>query len=505
MSYTRLVIRSTVLFVVLTTLGSGALYLWRLLLAHELTPTDMGLFFAVFGFISLVGGIREFGTTSAAVKYVTEYLTTKRYRDMREMVWWMFIWQLSIFLIAAAGVLLFSNLLVKDYFKDPRSFALMMWLLLLSLITVIETVFFTIFQGFKATKEFSMMGFLRGVFALTFTYLFLKLGWGVLAPAVGYVVALVLVMAICGWWVWRLHPSFFTEFPRLRWKMFRTLARFAIPVTIGLIGTWAFSYVDTVVLTYFRSLEEVGLYAVAFSLVMVMRQLPKALSVIVFPVSVELFTLRDARLAEGIRKLHKYLMVGTLPLGLGLIAYGHVVLHLLFPASYIDALDILRLLTVAFVLYAVVAVNSSILLGLGKPRAYSLVMIVGAIINVAFDIILAPHYGLWGIGVANILCQIAMLTLSTVSLHGVLKNTTPWRAWIKTAIAGALFVVVVQVTKQIVLFTNVYLQVAFSLGMACVVYGAVILLLRVVDYKEVLHIARVTLMRAPAAAPKEVP
>lgn len=505
MSYTRLVIRSAIIFMVLTTLGSIALYVWRLLLAHELSPTEMGLFFAVFGFISLVGGIREFGTTSAAVKYVTEYRTKKRFREMREMVWWMFVWQLAIFLIAAVGVIIFSNWLVNDYFRDARSFPLMLWLLVLALITVVETFFFTVFQGFKATKEFSMMGFLRGAFALIFTFLFLRMGWGVLAPAVGYVVALGLVMLVSCWYLWRLHPQFFTEFPRLRWRNFRTLARFAIPVTVGLMGTWAISYVDTVVITYFRTLEEVGLYAVAFSLVMVMRQLPKALSIIVFPVSVELYTLRDARLTEGIRKLQKYLLVATLPLGLGLIAYGHVALNILFPGSYIAALDILRLLTIAFVLFAIVAVNSSILLGLGKPRAYSLVMVVGAIVNVAFDVILAPTYGLWGIGIANILCQIAMLTVSAVSLHGVLKDTTPWRAWLKTAAAGALFVVVVQVSKGLALFSNVYLQVGFSLGAACIAYGAALMLLNVVDYKEVLHIARVTIMRAPAAAPKEVP
>jgi O-antigen/teichoic acid export membrane protein len=225
------------------------------------------------------------------------------------------------------------------------------------------------------------------------------------------------------------------------------------------------------------------------------------LSVIVFPVSTELFTLRDARLAEGVRKLLKYLMVITLPLGLGLIAYGNVALNILFPSSYAGALDILRLMSIAFVLYAIVTVNCSVLLGLGKPKAYSLVMVLGAIVNVVFDVLLVRGYGLWGIGVANILCQIVMLTVSAWSIHSTLKHTTPWRAWLKTAIAGALFVVVVQLTKNLV--ANVYVQVGLSLIAACLVYGAAVLLFKVVDIKEIMHIVRVTLKRAPA--PTEVP
>jgi O-antigen/teichoic acid export membrane protein len=503
MSYTRLVIRSTILFIVLTAVGTAALYCWRLMLANVLTPTDVGLFFAVFGFISLVGGIREFGTTSATVKYVAQYRAQHRWKEMREMVWWMFAWQGVIFLVSVIGVLLFSRWLVTSYFKDPRSFTLMLWLLLLAFFTLLESFFFTIFQGFKAIKQYSMMGFMRGVFVLVVTAALLYLGWSVQAPAAGYAIALGLVMVFCAWWLWRLHPQFFTEWPQLHWSRFRKLAAFAIPVLIGLGGSLAFSYVDTIALTYFRTLAEVGLYSIAYSLVMLLRQLPKALSVIVFPVSTELFTLRDARLAEGVRKLLKYLMVITLPLGLGLIAYGNVALNILFPSSYAGALDILRLMSIAFVMYAIVTVNLSVLLGLGKPKAYSLVMVLGAVVNVAFDVLLAPAYGLWGIGVANILCQIVMLTVSAWSLHSTLKHTTPWRAWLKTAIAGALFVVVVQVTKGLV--ANVYMQVALSGVAACVVYGAAVLLFKVVDLKEVLHIVRVTLNRAPSQSQKAVP
>ncbi|MEK6823046.1 MAG: oligosaccharide flippase family protein [Nanoarchaeota archaeon] len=126
MSYTRLVIRNAIVFVVLGVLSSIVFYLWRLMLAHPLTPYEFGLFFACFSFIGLVTGLKELGTSSAAVKYIAHYCAKRRWALMRETMIWFFLWQLLCFGVAAVGVLVFLKPLATFYFKDPNATSVML-------------------------------------------------------------------------------------------------------------------------------------------------------------------------------------------------------------------------------------------------------------------------------------------------------------------------------------------------------------------------------------------
>ncbi len=458
------------------------------MLAHQLTPYEFGLFFACFSFIGLVTGLKELGTSSAAVKYIAHYCAKRRWALMRETMIWFFLWQLLCFGVAAVGVLVFLKPLATFYFKDPNATSVMLWLLLLGLFAVVHHFFVTTFQGFKAVKESALTLFFLSCLVLSFSYLFIWFGWGADAPAAGYAVATGVVLVLCGVMLYRLHPDFFKKMPNLRLSTLSRLLHFGFKVTAGIIGGMIFSYIDVVTLTYWRPLVDVGLLGVATTISSLIRYIPRGLAYVVFPLSAELHALHDDRLAGGVKRIHRYLLVILVPIAVATIAFAHVILNMFFPTSYAEASSVLRMLAIAQILGATALMNSYVLLGIGKPKAYALMHGVGAGLNIILDIMLVPTYGLWGIGIANIVAQCAMTIVSIMSMRRYLPGSIPWCSWIKTAIAGMLFFAVLHLLRDT--FTNVILQVGVPLAVASMLYVATLFALRVLRFHELKRIVQ---------------
>jgi len=494
MSYTGSVARHAALFLVVTGLGSVVFYVWRLLLAHELQPAEVGLFFAVFSLVGLITGIKDFGTSSAAVKYVAQYRTERKWELLHQTLIWTLLWQLSVFVIGAIVVIVLAKYLAASYFKDLRAVSLIMWIALLGLLTVFENFFFMTFQGFRAIAYYSFMPFLRGLFLLVVTFFLLRFGLGVSAPAVGYVLALALVLVICVVWVRRVHPDLVSRIPKLEWKQFERIAKFSIPVTVGVVGSWVFAYADTLVLTLLRSLTEVGFFTVAQPLAGMMHILPKSLSVVIFPLSSELHALRDSRLVDGVKRVQKYLMAAMLPVGLVIVVFAKPIINILFPPEYAVAAPLLQLLTVAQVLNAVATVNHSILLGVGRPKAFAMVMVGGAGTLILLDLALAAPMGLVGIGIANVAAQFVMLGLSAWKIRDVLPGTAPIRSWLKCTMAGIIMLVLMMLIKNV--FSNVYISIIFTATAGAAVYVMMVFALRIINFAEIMQLFRAFLNRS---------
>ncbi|MDO8661204.1 MAG: oligosaccharide flippase family protein, partial [Candidatus Woesearchaeota archaeon] len=71
-NYTKKVVRSTTIMLVMMVLTAVLGYVWRFVLARKLSVEEFGLFFAVFGFVNLFYGFKGFGLGSGVVRFITE-------------------------------------------------------------------------------------------------------------------------------------------------------------------------------------------------------------------------------------------------------------------------------------------------------------------------------------------------------------------------------------------------------------------------------------------------
>jgi len=162
----------------------------------------------------------------------------------------------------------------------------------------------------KVTTFFQMF------LVLLVTILFLGLGLSYLAPALAYLIASIIAGGTYFVMFYKSNPLFMKLKFSFDVRLFKKLLLFGLPLTIGAVLGSAIGYIDTLIITYFRTLEEVALYNVALPLAMLLRHFTKSLSLIIVPTSSEIFFKDVGIFKKGIFLLHKYSFLIVLPAAL---------------------------------------------------------------------------------------------------------------------------------------------------------------------------------------------
>jgi len=233
-----------------------------------------------------------------------------------------------------------------------------------------------------------------------------------------------------------------------RWD--RALARsyltFALPVAL----TWALGlvlqYTDTILLGFFWTAGEVGLYGAAQRLATIATLLGSAVGTYLFPRLAQLHAEgRREKEAATFGQAERYLALLTFPVAAGLVALPAQGLHVAVGDAYLAAAWPLRWLALAAVLMTLEQPLSSRFLAHGRPRLLVQSSAFNAMANVALNLWFIPPAGL-GMGPAGAaLATLVSTALSYAYLRWRSRREfgAPWlpmshvRAGVAAAIVGA--------------------------------------------------------------------
>jgi O-antigen/teichoic acid export membrane protein len=315
---------------------------------------------------------------------------------------------------------------------------------------------------------------------------FYSLGFQLLSHALAYLGSFLLVALWSFFLILKVFPLLKVKSSPDK-KTFKDIITFSIPVTIASIISSILASEDTAILTYFRSLSEVGLYSVAIPTVSLIRYVPKALSIIMFPLSAELYFKAKDKLASTLTQMYKYLFIIVVPISLIFFSFSEEVINILFGEKFIGAAIAFKILSVAMIFASIYTVNHNIILGIGKPKTYTKIIFIEAILNTVFDLILIPFFGIAGAGFATCVSSFLMLIVSSINIKKYIKNNIPWKNWIKVFLCGYGVVLVIFFLKDH-LNLNTWLEIGIILPIAGIVYLALILLTKTILPREILSL-----------------
>ena len=174
----------------------------------------------------------------------------------------------------------------------------------------------------------------------------------------------------------------------------RALARFAGPLIVSGACFFAIHFSDRLFLAHV-SRAEVGVYALAYNFAFL-------LSILIGDSFSKIWSVSFYSLASGEGWQDRFVQVGrwlVLLLGAGAIGislFGRDVLVLMVPASYDPPALLLPLLVFGYFLREVGDFfGSMLLIGAGSGRV-GRIAIASAVLNLALNAALIPHYGIWG-------------------------------------------------------------------------------------------------------------
>lgn len=374
------------------------------LIARHWTESEIGVYTLAFTVIDILMVITTLGLAQGIVRSIAHSFGKNEIKKIPDFI------ATSIFYTFITGVILglllffLSDEIAQNIFHEPSIILPLKIFAILIPLSPLINVIVCIFRGFDQIKP-----------TVYFTYIFRSMLFPIFVGIIiifnlsfinifyAQVISTIITLVFCIIYFVRKMSSWLSFTRRSITSPFsKELIIFSLPLVGTAVLGFIFSTTDKLMLGGFKGAADVGLYSVAISLAPFIS-FPLGILVIVF---VPIFSGLYAKgLLEEMRRnysiLTKWICSASLPIFITLFLFPGPALNVLFGSEYVPAALTLRILALAYITNNFTGPCNATLLALGKTRFILIVTLVCAILNIIFNILLIPHYGLIGAAIAT--------------------------------------------------------------------------------------------------------
>ncbi len=458
-------------------------YFTRIILARNLSPAEYGLFFAVFTFVSFLMFFRDLGLHTAQVKYMAEYNANNEVNKTNTVVKSVFLMQLVASFIFVLFILVSANYLAENYFRSSSAIPVLHWLMFFVVGNVLFRVVRATFNGMQATKMFAITMPLKNGIILAIVAFLIQKGLKVGAPTYAFAFSGIISGLILLPFVFKylpLHRLKMVDF----WSTSKNVFLFGLPVfASGMAGKFI-SNIDTLILTHFRTLSEVGVYNAILPTAMIFLTFAQSLSAVIFPIVTKFWTNKDKRLQQLVRQLYKHTFTLITPIAMSIIVFSNLIIKTLFGTNYISGVFAMQILFLGTLIFTLASTSNAILTAIGKPKVVAKIIIISAFANIIVNLLLIPNFGITGAAIATTLSYLITFVMATRKIKENIAVGFSKNMMIKNILAGACFFTVALISTRY-LQLNIWLEAIISLTFAFVVYSFFIFKIKIISVKEI--------------------
>ena len=254
--------------------------------------------------------------------------------------------------------------------------------------------------------------------------------------------------------------------------------RMAIPLGITFVITTVYFKVDVPILQRFRPYDEVGWYTLAYKPFESLLFIPFALRSVVFPVLSVYHRRSPGRVLPLAEKFFKALIILGWPISVGVFMLAPEFNS--FLGLYPQSGPALQILALAIVFMFADNTFAATLNAIDKQNVFAFVAMVGLVVNVGVNLVVIPRYGYLGASWAVVVTEAALVVVGWLVLRAQLGTirvvSTSWKAIVAGVVMGAFIYIANPHQSRVLLFVVV--------AASAVIYGVVLLALRVADSEE---------------------
>lgn len=440
---------------------SACAFVWTILTARYLGPSDYGIFGTAVSFTVLFSVLADFGVTTYIVRSISIDLENegKYLNNAISLKLFLSLLYLSVVIIA---------LLLLGW--DNYVVVICLLFAVESLIKSFQFAFCSSFQAHELLKYQAISNIILNVLTLICIVIVSFTKFGLYGIAFSYifanVVGLIYTVAVIRKRIVKPRLSFDTSF-------YKKLILGGIPFALTGIFYTVYYSIDIVMITHFATTYDTGLYNSAYKLITVLTLFYTIYSSVIFPVMSKLFVDEKDILKLSFVKSIKYLSLVTIPIAVFTFFYGYDIINI-YGSEFIEAGGVLKILIWTVCFLFINGASSLILNASHKEYSVTKIYSIAAIFNVILNMVLIPKYSVYGASVATVLSEILILFLQMYMLSKI--NQLPDRHLVldlmKICVASGVLGAVLYVLN---------LNMWVAMPVSIVVYFAVILLIRTVD------------------------
>jgi len=413
----RTFIRDTAIYTIPTILSTGISFFLIPLYTRVLSPADYGALDMMTVFGSIVALIMALEISQGVARFYYEEQTENQRSLLASTALWFTVISLTLFLIVALILAQKLSLLVlgvPDLENVFRLGSINIWLN--SLLYLLRNQL----RWELRSRTYSIVNIFHSIATATasvlFTYVFHFGIYGLLSGMIFGTIA----GSLLG--LWYLRKTFKLCFDISKLKK---MLAFSIPLVPSGIAVFISMYIDRLMINYYLSLEEVGLYGIGFRLAGISTLALVGFQIALTPLVYKHY--KDPETPHQLEMIFRFFLAIILMMFLILTLFANVVLWILTTPSYYPAKDLVPFLVPAILLSQMYIFAPGIGI-MKKTHLLIWINIGGACLNALFNWLLIPSLGYVGAAIATMLgyaCVFGAYMLCSQKLYYVPHN---WKA-----------------------------------------------------------------------------
>ena len=412
------IIKDGTIVVLINGLAAFLAYLTRIMIARNLTIYEVGLFFGVLNFITFFTFLRSWGLDASLSKYIAEFKIKNKNDEIKTVIFSAALSQFIFSLIVISVIYIISNFLVKNYFHNEDTRFILYTLCWVLLANSAGNVFKGIFRGFKKMFYFAIIELVDSSYIfLIIIFLGIKLPSMVFAYITSGLCVLIFgIIILHTFWKYKDYKIINFKYHTIQ------LFKIGIPVMLAGFGGMIISYINNLILIYFRPMNEIGIYSMILPFAMVALFFTRAgFSAVIPSVSETSAYNHHHKIKDFIKESYKMLPLIAIPISIGII-FAKPFIRIFLGESYLPGASALQILLVGVFFYIIVLFNSNIMIGIGKPLPISLAVIFSGIFNTVLGLSLVPTIGINGAAIATSISFVICCVLSIFIIIREIKH-----------------------------------------------------------------------------------
>ena len=384
---------------------------------HELGDTQYGVWsiiLSTFAFFAVV----DFGLANALAKYTAEYSTLDKSTTVEEMTSTLFYLFMGVGVIIFIGILLLS-FRFNQFFNVPPEYAHDSQIAVLIFgfniaITLPLSVYNALTVGNQRFVLLNSGIVIKQAIILMLTIVALNLGWGLISLAS---IQLIVTIFSALWLRWSLakwgNISVGLKISYFKRQHLTILLGYSVYMFIMMLVRRMESSAGPIIIGHSVSLDDVTLYTIGVKVGSVVRQLVFPMSLALFPAFSALHALNDVQRKSKllIESLRASLLVG-LPVAGFFIVLVHPLISVWIGAEYTTSTMVAIIFIIQALVLQLMMTSSSILIGVGDLKLYSILHISALIISISIALFTVTRFGAEGVAFGSLLAWFIVLSVT---------------------------------------------------------------------------------------------
>lgn len=220
------------------------------------------------------------------------------------------------------------------------------------------------------------------------------------------------------------------------------LLKKSLPLALAIIFTVIYFKLDTIMLSLMKPLADVGIYNLAYKFLESMLFFPAMFVGLVMPLmSKYAFSARE-KFKKITQETLNFLLIFVVPLIIGTFFLSERIVVLIAGNDFILSAGVLNVLIVAGGIIFLGILFSNMIIALEKQKSLIYIYGIGAIINLAANLVFIPKYSYYGAAWTTILTELIVTVLMLVVLYQAFKILPCFNSFIKYLLAGLVMIIV---------------------------------------------------------------